>query len=166
MQRRNVTCYHVTQRRNVICCNVTLFLLIFYCFFKTFQLKNVKVVQLEVLTTEQETPIETVQHAIAMLQAYPVQVVFTAGGQVKMIRVGANDPEWCRNFKRGIVNMLQIAPKVAGKDPKQILTSQTPVVIVQKEVRTFIDCYPTKLVIIDRTLNSVSIVLQMTCSTT
>lgn len=97
--------------------------------------------QLEVSTSERETPIEAVPQAIARLQQHPIDVVFSTSGQVKTIRVSQNDPEWCRNIKRGIINLFQIAPKVEGQDPKQTLTTKTPLVISQKEVRKCIDCH-------------------------
>jgi len=74
------------------------------------------------------------QEAIEMLQKNPIELVFSRSGRVNAIRVSKDEPEWCLNIKRGIANLLQISPKSAELDTKQILTTKTPIVIAQDEV--------------------------------
>ncbi|KXJ15344.1 Vitellogenin-1 [Exaiptasia diaphana] len=99
------------------------------------KLENVQLHQLRIDHPNQEnsSPLQADPEAIKMLEKNPVELIFSRSGRVKTLRVDKQEPEWCLNIKRGIANMLQIAPKAENLDPKQILTSKTPVVVQQKE---------------------------------
>ena len=79
-------------------------------------------------------PISADTEGIKMLEE-PVELIFTASGRVKTIRTSAKEPEWSINIKRGIANLLQVAPKPEQQTPEEVLMCKSPVVISQKEVQ-------------------------------